>query len=362
MMRKAVVLWITVLTMTLTGLSARAIPIHLEEGSLTVEAAAVDSEDGAAQAVDAQDFHLLSVPGDGSALIFADGAFLRISEGDIPDVIEQVGRSRLDGLADADDLETVRRGSDSADVKALQSALIDVGYLTGSADGQFGSKSAAAVSAFQAAMGLKQTGVADPLLQLLLDSVRQQTVNIVADYDPAMRYAPLLGRTRADLSAIADHGLDLEYDDITGTGTLGNGCVIGLDASGEADIDACEFELRFVLSVNPDASGEAVLTPVGLLRCECVRRPIMQTLLLKSGEMRCALAVDDLQAGLSGVRSVETGSVTLTADALRLLAGADEAGELKYRIVCKYSAYDGALNADQLSAVSEIGRAAQEME
>lgn len=358
MMRKKVVLWMAVLTMALLGVSAHAIPIHFEDGSLAAEAVAVD---GAARTIDVQDFHLLSVPGDGSALIFADGAFLEISEDDISDMIEQVGEDRIDGLADADDLETVARGSDSDDVKALQSALIAAGYLSGSADGQFGGKSASAVSAFEAAMGLEQTGEADPLLQLLLDSVRQSTVNIVADYDPAMQYAPLVGKTQANLTAIAGYGLDLDYDDISGTGTLGNGCVIKLNASGEADIDACEFELQFVLAVKQDASGEAVLTPVGRLSCKCVRRPIMQTLLLKSGDLRCELTVGELQAGLSGVKSVESGDVALNADAVRLLANAAEAGELKYRIGCKYSSYDGALSADQLNAVSEIGKAAQAM-
>ena len=55
---------------------------------------------------------------------------------------------------------TLKRGSTGADVKNLQSKLIEMGYLTGKADGIFGSKTTAAVKAFQKANQLKADGVA----------------------------------------------------------------------------------------------------------------------------------------------------------------------------------------------------------
>ena len=48
----------------------------------------------------------------------------------------------------------------------LQRRLIELGYLAeGSADGVFGSGTAAALSAFQAKLGLAATGAADPITQ-----------------------------------------------------------------------------------------------------------------------------------------------------------------------------------------------------
>ena len=55
---------------------------------------------------------------------------------------------------------TLKRGSTGTDVKSLQTKLIELGYLTGKADGVFGQKTSAAVMAFQKANKLKADGVA----------------------------------------------------------------------------------------------------------------------------------------------------------------------------------------------------------
>ena len=55
---------------------------------------------------------------------------------------------------------TVRSGSKGDDAKLVQQRLIDLKYLTGTADGQFGSKSVAALKAFQTKNGLVADGVA----------------------------------------------------------------------------------------------------------------------------------------------------------------------------------------------------------
>lgn len=56
--------------------------------------------------------------------------------------------------------DTVRRGDEGADVKLVQQRLIDLGYLTGKADGKFGSASQGALKKFQQKHGLKADGVA----------------------------------------------------------------------------------------------------------------------------------------------------------------------------------------------------------
>lgn len=66
-------------------------------------------------------------------------------------------------------LPTLMRGDINEDVRAMQQALIDMGYLDGAADGNFGRKTEAAVSAYQADMGLAATGIADSAtLKLIL--------------------------------------------------------------------------------------------------------------------------------------------------------------------------------------------------
>jgi peptidoglycan hydrolase-like protein with peptidoglycan-binding domain len=60
------------------------------------------------------------------------------------------------------DLSTLKQGSTGNEVKSLQQRLYQLGYLSGNADGNFGSGTAMAVLAFQKANGLNQDGVAGP--------------------------------------------------------------------------------------------------------------------------------------------------------------------------------------------------------
>ena len=61
----------------------------------------------------------------------------------------------VNGLA----MENVRRGQKGQAVREVQEMLISHGYLSGKADGAFGSKTEAAVKAFQKAKGLDETGI-----------------------------------------------------------------------------------------------------------------------------------------------------------------------------------------------------------
>ena len=76
----------------------------------------------------------------------------------------QAGSTTLQALAQAAAAlqnSTLRTGSSGDAVKSLQQNLITLGYLSGSADGEYGSKTATAVKAFQQANGLSATGEAD---------------------------------------------------------------------------------------------------------------------------------------------------------------------------------------------------------
>lgn len=70
----------------------------------------------------------------------------------------------------SDDFTPLQRGSKGEDVKALQKRLIELNYLTGSADGSFGKGTETAVCDFQKAAGLPITGVVDRATHTLLFS------------------------------------------------------------------------------------------------------------------------------------------------------------------------------------------------
>lgn len=69
---------------------------------------------------------------------------------------------------DAAKYTSLKKGDKSAAVTALQLALIELDYLSDTADGKFGAKTEAALKTFEKRNGLKQDGIAEEELQLLL--------------------------------------------------------------------------------------------------------------------------------------------------------------------------------------------------
>lgn len=82
----------------------------------------------------------------------------------------------------AESYSTLSKGDKNDDVKRLQERLIELGYLTGTADGYFGDGTAAAVKGFEKEYGHAQTGIATEELQKYLysDSAKYNSKSEVA--------------------------------------------------------------------------------------------------------------------------------------------------------------------------------------
>lgn len=85
---------------------------------------------------------------------------------------------------------TLKKGMTGEDVKKLQQALIDLGYLNDKADGAFGSNTHSAVVMFQAVNGLSADGLAGKKTQDVLYSGSA----LSADQAPEMDYLILVNR------------------------------------------------------------------------------------------------------------------------------------------------------------------------
>ena len=86
---------------------------------------------------------------------------------------------------------TLKKGSTGADVKKLQQALIDLGYLDDTADGTYGAKTQYAVTLFQAVNGLDADGLAGAKTQALLFS----GTALSADQAPPTDFLMLVNRS-----------------------------------------------------------------------------------------------------------------------------------------------------------------------
>lgn len=103
---------------------------------------------------------------------------------------------------------TLKKGAKGDDVARMQQALIDLGYLTGAADGDFGGGTQLAVTQFQAVNSLGADGIAGEKTLTLLYSGSA----LSADEAPEMDYLTLVNRDRplekgyvpTDLVRIAD--------------------------------------------------------------------------------------------------------------------------------------------------------------
>ena len=339
-------------------MSAQAMPVHIEEGTFTVTAKSL--EDESSVDLDVADFEIIGKNEAGDYLVFADGQYLKVSRNDIQAVITGLG-AQANTLPSITDYEELSRGSKGPAVEAMQKSLVAQGYTTSKADGDFGGSCQRAVSAFQRAKGLKQTGVADAITQMHIYSSEKEIINVTPVLDPEVMYAPIIGKTEVDLTKAIDMGLVLDYDDIAGEGIMSNGNAIYYDAPVANDIDKCAFNITFGLYVKQGDDGIVDVQPAMKLECTCVRRPVMEEVLLKSGDERSTQAVTDLKSSLSGVQSVETGMAFLDEETVGLLANAAEEGELKLRINCKYNTYDIIVPISSLEAISKVATAAQDM-
>ena len=86
---------------------------------------------------------------------------------------------------------TLSRGSRFSGVKELQQALIDSGYLDDKADGIFGSRTEAAVMAWQADKGLEQTGIVTPeQLEKILSEPARPAASAAVTVEPSATAKP----------------------------------------------------------------------------------------------------------------------------------------------------------------------------
>ena len=85
------------------------------------------------------------------------------------------------------DSSTLYNGCSGDEVKKLQQALINLGFLNGTADGKFGNKTEEAVRRFQKANKLDVDGLAGTMTQEILYAAEKATVS--ADPAPAAEQA-----------------------------------------------------------------------------------------------------------------------------------------------------------------------------
>ena len=136
---------------------------------------------------------------------------------------------------------TLRKGYTGDDVKSVQSRLQDLGYYTGSLDGNYGSGTMAAVEAFQGRNGLKQDGIAGSGTFGKLFSTSAVAADSSSTDDPDTTDYPTLrsGDTGAEVTKMQQALVNLKYTlSVTGTyDAATKDAVIGFQQRNQLSVD-----------------------------------------------------------------------------------------------------------------------------
>lgn len=342
-----------IIAVLLFGTTALAMPVRSNDGKMTLSCV-VDEEN---VDIEVDEFQLLGTGSDGRYLIYANGDYYSLFS--IRNALTQNEMNQILEMSSVKEAEiaSLSRGAKSDEVAELQKTLIDLGFLNGTADGDFGAKTQDAINSFQASLGLPQTGTADARLRMLVASMQQPELVLggsAGTADSGSSLAALCERAGVDAQAFYDSGLTLDYDDIAGVGFISDGTEVLYETGDMSDIDQYTLSLVFGFYVQDDA-GTTTIAPAVKVSCLCVRRPVVEEVMLKSGDYRGAAPIDDLIAQLNGVKTEERGVALLNDGMVEALANASSAGELKIRINGRYNSFDLSVDQEQLASLAKIG-------
>jgi len=217
---------------------------------------------------------------------------------------------------------TVRSGSKGNDAKMVQQRLIELKYLTGTADGKFGAKSVAALKAFQDKNGLTADGVAGSGTYEVLFSY----VALAADYVPIATPKPTANATATPAPSYAPITKDnvvLIKQGVTGNAVLR--LQLRLEELGyytSAKDSKCKADDAAAIRVFQKMNG---LTVDGVAGYDTQVRLYSDSAIMDNGQLAGSLKVSYtlLKKGMTGdevkamqARLIELGYLTGTADGI----------------------------------------------
>ncbi len=180
---------------------------------------------------------------------------------------------------DAGGYKILQKGDSGADVKALQEALIELGYLKGTADGDFGTGTENAVKAFQTKNDYPVTGIMDANLQAFLYTGSPKNASgektNVKTLSPVEGVSMKKGNKGSQVKALQERLKELGYYKDTPTGTYDTNTIgavrsfqkkNGLKADGTAGAETQKAiysadAVRADTTPTPKATATATPTP-----------------------------------------------------------------------------------------------------
>ncbi len=200
----------------------------------------------------------------------------------------------------------LRVGTFGDAVRALQSRLITLRYLSGRADGIFGTQTAAAVAAFQKANNLTSDGIAGPstLGKVYSASAISNAPSPTATPAPSTPTALKLGSTGAAVSAMQQRLIALKYLTGSADGVFGPRtftALVAFQKNNSLDQDGIAGALTLARLNSANAIGNTVIAPLPTP----TPAPVTPTFRApKAGEVRFANWYSEIRSLASQLRNV----------------------------------------------------------
>ena len=238
---------------------------------------------------------------------------------------EKLPEIPVGGLPDGSSYESIAQGSNGDAAKKVQEQLISLGYLTGTADGQYGPGSAQAVTTFQTEHRMEGTGTADVNTQLMLDMLTGALPDVLDTTYPTIfvaedKFSSISGETDADLEKYTDGRWLFQYDPFKSFGTLDPNIHIGTITVETPDIDRISIDVSLKVVITRNKKDVLIFQPCLVVESEGAYRPYVQSVILITGGRTITSTGGQSIGGLDGATLSEFGYIPLDEEAMSLLS------------------------------------------
>ena len=271
----------------------------------------------------------------------------------LEDVMTKIPTLNLSDLPAVIDWADLGTGTSGDVVKTIQEALAAKGFLEeGGADGQFGSGTAAAVSAFQEQNSLPATGTVDlyTYFALMEKEAEPMTVAYPPVFNAEDKFASIYDHVEEPgiLETFKDPAWTFTYDPFEGRGeiTRRGGVHLGTWSDESTQIDKLQMDADLIVYVYTDEEGVINLVPAFKVSSAGSYRPYVEGIAVKGEDEVTNLAVLACDGMIEGTQLSETAVVPLSGDedlaegtsALLRIKGAGRDYEIEFQVTADVAA------------------------
>lgn len=295
--------------------------------------------------IDVSEMDVLAKSGD-RVLNVINGKVYYVNSAEMEGVLE--GTIDCEELPDADDTSMFSAGGKET-ARDLQTALIELGYLSGTADGSFGKKSITALQAFQKDNNLKTASDASTIsaesilaAKALAGLDSQPVVHLLgSEPTPEQKFADIYGQTDFDLEPYCTGDYSFTFDKFEKTGVIRTKTAFEWANENASDMDRVAFKISTQIDVlNKGDVYTAV--PRIVVECRAARRHYIQSITLQCEGATCKCEAAEATSEIKGTTVIERVVFPMTEEAQSILAAAEN-NPLSVRFTGKYNTFDAVI-------------------